>query len=265
MKKLRLFSMSVLRWILLSLFILILFSGCGPGFQHFGEFSIQDIENGCKKVTDGLGRTLVLVPKGQNAPDGYEKNQIIKIPVKKAVVYLNADVALLKALGVVDSVAGVTQEKKDWTIPEIKAGMETGKVVYLGEHSSVDFERLKVLDPDIVFAWDESAIPMLTELDIPCVITTTKIAKDLKTRMYFIKFLAAFYGKEKEADRFIARVSKTIESVAKKTAGVQIKPKVIWGDIYEKRVLVEPINSSPAEIILLAGGEYLFDDVKGAA
>ena len=263
MKKSSLFS--TLRWILLSFFIVMIFSGCRPEFQHFGEFSIQDIENGCKKVTDGLGRTLVLVPRGQNAPDGYEKNQIIKIPVKKAVVYLSSDVALLKAIGVLESVVGVTKEKEDWTIPEIKDGMENGNVVYIGEYSLVDFERLKVLDPDIVFAWGESAIPMLTELDIPCVITTTKIAKDLKTRMYFIKFLAAFYGKEKEADRFIARVSKTIESVAKKTAGVKIKPKVIWGDIYEKRVLVEPINSSAAEMVLLAGGEYLLDDVKGAA
>ncbi|MDL1968201.1 MAG: ABC transporter substrate-binding protein [Deltaproteobacteria bacterium] len=263
MKKSSLFS--TLTWILLSLFIVMIFSGCGSEFQHFGEFSIQDIENGCKKVTDGLGRTLVLVPRGQNAPDGYEKNQVIKIPVKKAVVYLSSDVALLKAIGALDSVAGVTKKKEDWTIPEIKHGMENGKVVYLGEYTSVDFERLKVLDPDIVFAWDESAIPMLTELDIPCVITTTKIAKDLKTRMYFIRFLAAFYDKEKEADHFIARVSKTIDKIAKKTAGVKIKPKVIWGDIYEKRVLVEPINSSPAEIILLAGGEYLFDDVKGAA
>jgi iron complex transport system substrate-binding protein len=48
------------------------------------------------------------------------------------------------------------------------------------------------------------------------------------------------------------------------SGGVKIKPNVIWGDIYEKRVLVEPINSSPAEIILLAGGEYAFDDVVGA-
>ena len=263
MKKSSLFS--TVRWILLSFFIAMIFSGCHPEFQHFGEFSIQDIENGCKKVTDGLGRTLVLVPRGQNAPDGYEKNQIIKIPVKKAVVYLSSDVALLKAIGVLDSVVGVTKEKEDWTIPEIKDGMENGNVVYIGEYSLVDFERLKVLDPDIVFAWDESAISMLTELDIPCVITTTKIAKDLKTRMYFIKFLASFYGKEKEADRFIARVSKTIDKITKKTAGVKIKPKVIWGDIYEKRVLVEPINSSAAEMVLIAGGEYLLDDVKGAA
>ena len=263
MKKLSLFS--TLRWILLGLFIVMIFSGCRSEFQHFGEFSIRGVENGCKEVTDGLGRTLVLVPRGQNAPDGYEKNQIVEVPVKKVVVYLSSDVALLKAIGELDSVVGVTKDKEDWTIPEIKNGMENGKVFYIGDYNSVDFERLKVLDPDFVFASGESAIPMLTELDIPCAITITKIAKDLKTKLCFIKFLAAFYGKEKEADRFIARVTKTIESVAKKTAVVKIKPKVIWGDIYEKRVLVEPINSSVAEIILLAGGDYLFDDVKGAA
>jgi iron complex transport system substrate-binding protein len=41
------------------------------------------------------------------------------------------------------------------------------------------------------------------------------------------------------------------------------KPKVIWGDVFSKRVLVEPGNSWAAQIVQAAGGDYLFADVAG--
>jgi iron complex transport system substrate-binding protein len=39
----------------------------------------------------------------------------------------------------------------------------------------------------------------------------------------------------------------------------------MWGDIYEKRVLVEPGNSWVAEMVGLAQSNYLFDDVYGTS
>jgi iron complex transport system substrate-binding protein len=39
----------------------------------------------------------------------------------------------------------------------------------------------------------------------------------------------------------------------------------MWGDVYEKRVMVEPGNCWVAEFVRLAGANYLFDDVFGSA
>ncbi|MCD6353451.1 MAG: ABC transporter substrate-binding protein, partial [Proteobacteria bacterium] len=157
----------------------LLFSGCQGSFRHFGEFSVMYLENNCKVVTDGVGRKLLLVPRGQEAPKEYEGVTKVEIPVRKVVTYSNADAARLKTLGVVDSIAGVVTKKDDWYIPEIRKGMEEGRIVYLGEYTSIDYERLQVINPDVVFTWDEGVIPKLKELDIPCVITSTKLAKDL--------------------------------------------------------------------------------------
>ena len=240
-----------------------------PFFINIGEFSIKRLPENCNEIRDGAGRILVLVPRGQKPPEGYEKNQIIKIPVRRIVAYSGFNISLLKALGVLDTLVGVTHEKDYWTIDEVVKGMDSGRIAYIGETNAIDFEKLKSIEPDLILTWDACAISMINELDIPGVITITGEAMDLDTRMRFAKFLALFFNRERQADEYVARVENAIKSVNDLSFdsdfGKGHRPKVIWGDIYEKRVLVEPGNSWAAEMVELAGGDYLFTDVFGAS
>ena len=250
-----------MRYKIVILFLIVLLS-CGHQ-QSSGPFSIR-YEKGYKEITDGIGRRFVLVSKNiKNI--SYEKSRVIKIPIKKAIVYSGYTAALIKELGYVDSIVGVVVKKKYWHIPEIKKGLEKGKIVYIGEYNAVDYEKLSTLKPDVVFSWDEGLIPKLEELGIPCVITSTKIAPNLSEHIRLILFLSAFYNEEEKAKRFINEQFRRIEEISSKLKDVTYKPKVIWGDIYPKKVLVEPGNSWAAEAVRRAGGRYLFDDVQGAS
>ena len=233
-------------------------------FLDVGEFTIKALDGGSKEVRDGQGRRLVLVPRGQQPPDGYRKEQIVQIPVRRVVAYSTQEVSMLRALGVLDVLVGVTTRKCDWTVQEVVRGMDEGRIAYLGDSTAVDFERLRATRPEVVFTWDQSAIPMLESMGVPTVITYTGSAMDLETRVRFINFLAPFFGKEQEANRFVESVLETIADIRERTAGVKHRPKVIWGDVYEKRVLVEPGNSWVAEMVKLAGGDYLFEDIGGS-
>ncbi|RLB81033.1 MAG: ABC transporter substrate-binding protein, partial [Deltaproteobacteria bacterium] len=79
------------------------------------------------------------------------------------------------------------------------------------------------------------------------------------------QFLALFFNREKEADEYVARVSSAIKRIYSLNLSPDVRPKVIWGDIYEERVLVEPGNSWVAEMVNLAGGDYLFSDIAGGS
>ncbi len=240
-------------------------------FVSIGEFSIKHLPNNCYEIRDGAGRIMALVPREQRAPKGYKKNQIIRIPVHRVVAYSGFNISLLKALGVLNTLVGVTHEKKYWTINEVIKGMDNGKIVCIGKAGAIDFERLKALKPDLVLTWDASAVAKITDLGIPGIITTTGEAMSLDTRMRFIKFLSLFFNKEKIADNYIARVKNTIQKIKDTSEECNRKwkngnrPKIIWGDIFENRVLVEPGNSWAAEMIKLSGGKYLFNDIKGAS
>jgi len=250
--------------LLLPLFLLLA-SGCSADFEHYGEFTVKSLENGDREITDGIGRKLWLVPRGNEALKTVEKGRTVRIPVQKVVVYSAFNAALIKELGQVNSIAGVIAAEDRWHISEIRDGITNGNISYLGEYKSIDYERLKAIQPDVVFTWDDGVIPKLEELSIPCVMSATKIAKDLTAHINFIRFIAAFYCEEDRATSFVEAQFRKIDEIFARLKDVKTRPKVVWGDIYERKVLVEPGNSWAGQMAEKAGGDYLFRDLEGAS
>lgn len=259
---------------IISLLIVFLFAACtqsdkGGSHQEFlqlGAFAVHHLSTDLTKVRDGAGRTFFLVPRGVPVPEDVDPNKVVRTPVKRVAAYGPFNVSALKALDVARKVlVGVTYPLEDWHLQEVRQGLISGKIAYLGDASSIDFERLKQQRPELVLSWDPGIIPMLNELNIPCLITSSSTAMCLNTRMRFVKFLSPFFNKEKEAEVFIQRVNNTLKNIRKQTADASQPPKVMWGDIYEKRVLIEPGNAWVAELITLLQSDYLFEDVYGTS
>ncbi len=239
-------------------------SDSDAGFMSIGSFSVNPLENGCTEVRDGSGRTLILVPRHMDIPAGVDPAMVVRTPVKRVVAYSSFDIAILKALGVLEDVlVGVVTKSEDWYIPEVVQGMKSGKIAYLGSYTAIDFERIRQAEPDLVLTWDLSILPMLDEMNVPCVISTTPVAMCLNARMKFIQFIAPFFNREDEAERYFGRVARSLDAIREQTKDAHYQPKVMWGDIYEKRVLVEPGNAWVGELVELALSKYQFEDVFG--
>jgi len=235
-------------------------------FLQIGEFAVNRISADRTEVTDGAGRKLLLIPRNAPMPKDYNPNQVIRVPVKSVVAYGDFEIATLRALGVLeDTLVGVTRPEKKWYYDDVKNGFKSGKIVFLGEPQSLDYEKLKNQQPELVLTWDPSVIPMLEDLHIPAIVTSTPIAMCLNARMKFVKFLAPFFNKDKEADLYFDKVNKSLIALRERTAQSKNKQKVMWGDIYEKRVLVEPGNAWVGELLGYAQTNYLFNDVYGTS
>lgn len=239
-----------------------------PAFLQIGAFSVHRISDTRTEVRDGAGRTLVLVPRDAPLPKGVDPKQVVRTPVRRVAAYGYFDVATLRMLDVLDEVlVGVTVPEKEWVecSTDIARGLREGRIAYLGDASSIDFERLKQMEPDLVLTWDPSSLPLLDDLQIPAVITSTPEATCLNARIRYVQFLAPFFGREKEADAYFARIDAALKDIRARTAGAGAQPKVMWGDIYEKRVLIEPGNAWVGELVGLAQSSYQFEDVFGTS
>lgn len=234
-------------------------------FLQIGEFTVKRVSAQRTDVRDGAGRTLVLIPRGAPAPAGVALHRIVRVPVKRVVAYGFFDVATLRALGLLDTLVGVTYPAERWYVPEVKQGLKSGRIAFLGDWGGIDFERLRQQNPDLVLTWDHAVIPTLDELGIPCAITSTPTAMCLNARMRFVQFLAPFFNCQDKADAFFERVNNALLDIRAKTAQAGPAPKVMWGDVYEKRVLVEPGNAWVGELVGLAQSDYLFNDVYGTS
>lgn len=258
--------------ITLAYLILVLsLAGCGTenknaeaeSFMNIGEFAITK-KDGYTEARDGAGRVLALVPRGGKAPEGFPPTMVVEVPVKRVIVYRAFEVGILKALGELDALVGVTDPKSRWYIDEVTKGFDDGRIAFVGSSRSLDYERVKTQHPELILTWDPSIVPMMDELGIPVVVTSTPVATCLNTQMRFVHFIAPFFGKEKEAEEYFDRVNGALMNIQMTTKGLP-QPKVMWGDIYEKRVLVEPGNAWVAELVGLAQSDYLFDDVYGVS
>lgn len=253
--------------------LMVSVAGCelGPDkgketFLQIGEFTVNRISETLTEVRDGAGRTLALIPREADMPEGYEKHMVVRVPVDRVVAYGGFDVATLRVLNVLDeTLVGVTRPKEKWYVDDVRQGFDSGDIVYLGDANAINFELVKQQQPELVLTWDPSIIPMLSELDIPCIITSTPVAMCLQARMSYVRFLAPFFNKEKEADAYLQRVKNSLEDIRDRTVGQWENTKVMWGDMYEKRVLVEPGNAWVGELVGLVESDYLFDDVYGTS
>ncbi len=232
-------------------------------FESIGSFTVKKYKD-YTEVGDGIGRKFILVPRGKKPPKDIGDATVVYTPVKRVIAYSTCDVSFLMGFGILKQVlVGVTREKKDWTNDFIKKSLDEGKIVFIGRSSMVNYELMKKAKPDIVFTWNSAIVPVLNKLNIPVVITSTESALGLEAQMKYVKFIAPFYQKEKEADIFCDKFLKTAKVIKEKAEKAGKKPRVIWGDVYNKRVLVEPNNAWVSELVRLSGGEYEFDDVQG--
>jgi iron complex transport system substrate-binding protein len=235
----------------------------GARFLNLGEFS-HIKRDGYLEVHDGAGRTLALVERGKPHPPGFEPTMVIEAPVRRVAVYSWFDAAMLNVLGRADAIVAVTTPESGWHVDYVKDGFREGRITFIGDYTSIDYELTKAAHPEMVMTWDPSIVPMMDELGIPVLVTSTPVATCLSTQIRFVEFLAPFFGEEEKARAFYQRVRASLDDIRAKTEGLP-KPKAMWGDIYEKRVLVEPGNAWVAELIGLAQSDYLFDDVYGTS
>ncbi|NLI14400.1 MAG: ABC transporter substrate-binding protein [Peptococcaceae bacterium] len=173
----------------------------------------------------------------------------------------------LAELNLLDSLRGVTASEQYWYIPEVKNAMNCGTIKYLGgdKMEAPDYELIKALNPDMVFAYtgaygQQYIMRKLDEIGVHYAINNEYMEPDFLGRMEWIKFTAAFYNKELEAEKMFNDAVKRINDVTAKVAGLE-KPEVAWGLSWGGKVYVENPDSYVGKWITMCGGDYVFKNM----
>ncbi|HBE76566.1 MAG TPA: ABC transporter substrate-binding protein [Firmicutes bacterium] len=235
------------------------------GLQYTRKFKIEDVGLRSKKITDGEGNQLLLVPRGMKTPKEFHNLPVIRIPVQRALFASMTQVCLLRPFHNQEmwaSVVGVTSPAEEWYIPEIRSGLQNGSIQYIGDGYEPDFETIQALQPDIVFSYGGpngqfKLMRKLSELKIPYAVDNEYLETDPLGQLEWIRFIAAFYDQEQAAEAYFRQSQTRIFDTARKLQGRK-RPKIAWGMIYNGKVYVAAGNSYVAKMINLAGGDYLF-------
>jgi len=176
-------------------------------------------------------------------------------------------IAFLDQLGKLDKIVAISG-KTLINNPYILKKIRKGKISDIGYDKNMDYEQIVRLHPDLVFLYGvgpeiNATVSRLSSLNIPAVIVGDYLEPSPLGRTEWIKFLAAFFGKEKEAVRWFDSLAVRYEKARIIPGGRKEKhPLVMTGLPWNEVWYVSGNDGILAAFIRDAGGKYVWEDLK---
>lgn len=214
--------------------------------------------------------TFVLVPRGpgQSLLVPPAEGTVIEIPVRRVVLRSASHVPFFSMLGLTDRIVGITQGKYV-NDPEAADLIRRGRIVEVGVGSGMtaqfDVERLFSLHPDLVLSWwtnnpAYAAHIKAHEAGLPVALLSDYEESTPLGRTEWIKFVAAFFDAEVEAERIFNAIERHYLAMAARARSVRHRPTVLYGNSYQGSWYIAGGKSYFANLVRDAGGQYVWAD-----
>lgn len=240
--------------------------------QFSSQFTITKLEDGYKLIKTG-GSTSLVIPEGKEVPKNVSKDiTIVKLPIKRIVTLSTADISFIETLKSADKIVAINREPKEIELKQTKKLIEDKKIIFVGKSGSLDFEKIASVNPDFSFMLTENysyfgkVSAKFTELGIPWTTVRLNREDDPRAKLEWIKFFAAFLGKEKEAEEIYKAQVDEIYKIEQSIKDLKDHKKIIEFRVSKKGVSVRKSGDYVNRMISIAGGvNPLSESIKGDA
>lgn len=229
--------------------------------QKNKSYSLVTIKNPWQGA-EGVEYKYALVDKDEANPNIDKSYQIIKTPVKRVICLSTTHVAFIDVLNEDETIVGVSGAKYI-NSPGVRKRIKSREIVDVGYDNSLNYELIASMHPDLVITYGvggkvASYNQKLNELGIPTIIVAEYLENGPLGKLEWIKLIAAFYNKEKQAVEYFNRVKKQYNNLLTLTKKISYKPKVLLGLPWKDTWYVPGGKSFMAKMIKDAGGDYIW-------
>lgn len=209
------------------------------------------------------GYKYLLVPRGKSVREHSDDVRVITIPLASIVCTSTTHIPLLDYLDETDKLVGFPTT--DY-ISSTKARplVDQGRVQELGVDKGLNLERLAMLKPDMVMGYqmnsDYGQFKKIEDLNVPVVLNAEYLEKHPLGRAEWIKFMALFFNREKEADSIFQIIEKDYLETKTLADQVKSKPSVLSGIVYGDAWFLPGGENYAAKLLKDAGCNYLWSE-----
>ncbi len=207
----------------------------------------------------------LLVPQGEEVPAHDNQTQVVYTPIKKIVCTSTTHIPLLDYINETEALIGFPTT--DYISSEkMRHRVDQGQVTDLGIDKGMNLEILYSLKPDLVMSYsmtsDLGQLKKIKELNIPVVINAEYLEKHPLGRAEWIKFMALFFNKEKEADSVFNEIETDYNRTKQLVENVPTQPTVLSGIVYGEAWFMPAGKNYAAHLLQDAGTDYLWKDTE---
>jgi iron complex transport system substrate-binding protein len=214
----------------------------------------------------GVLQRYILVERGKEVePKSLPEGTLIRIPLRRVVVYSSVHVGMMDALGGADAIIGVC-EGEYIGVKTVRKRLRGGGVVDLGMSSSPDVERMLDLETEVVIAspFRNGGYGQLEKTGIPIIECADYMEAHPLGRVEWLRFFGLLLGKEAEAEAVFKETATRYEALVKRVENVEYRPHVFAELPYGGTWWVSPAGGYMACLFRDAGAEYVFGGKEGS-
>lgn len=225
-----------------------------------GESTVLEIRNPWQGAEGAVSQVFVS-RAGETPPEGFA-GVTVHAPVERAVCFSSTHVAFLDAFGETDAIRGVSGGNYI-SNEKIRERYASGDVRDVGYDTSVNYELLASLRPDIVFIYgvggeNTAVTDKFRELRIPYIYIGDYLETTPLGKAEWIVPFGELTDKRAEAEEIFAGIATRYDSLRRIASELQTRPKVMLNAPYRDVWFVPGDRSYMAALIEDAGGEYIF-------
>ncbi len=265
------------RWFFLWVFLILQLSACKGRpddtipltYSHSMElayasgFAVDYYEDGFALIEIAGSERFLLVPEGKDMPEDMPDDIVILCqPVGNIYLVASAVMDMFVSMDALEQIRFSGLKPEAWYIPDVRAAMERGEILYAGRYSSPDYER--ILSEGCGLAIENTMIShtpqvkeQLEHFGIPVLTDYSSYEKEPLGRTEWVRLYGLLTGKEEAAEKAFAAEQEAFEAVAKeRKTGETVAFFYITND---GRVNVRKSTDYLPKMIALAGGVYIFE------
>lgn len=233
----------------------------GFSISNQGNSKLVEVKYPYQNATSGY--KYLLVPKGETIPAHDDQTKVVVVPLETIVCTSTTHIPLLDYLNLTNKLVGFPTT--DYiSSAKMRARIDSGRIVDLGIDKGMNMERLIVLKPSAVMGYamsnDLGQLKKIQELGLPVIINAEYLEKHPLGRAEWIKFMALFFNKEKEADsvfKFIEKEYLLTKQLAEQT---KTRPTTMSGIVYGDTWYLPGGKNYASALLADAGCNYLWKE-----
>lgn len=231
----------------------------GFSIRYFPGYTQVIVHNPWKT---GLVFARYLLVRDRNAD--VPKNGVkIQIPIKTIASASVTHYEFLQLLQELHTVTGICQADIVYN-PKIKKGIEDGKITDLGDAFHLNVEKVLQLNPSALmmsgYNQHDANAQWIEQAGVPVIYNNEWMETSLLGRAEWIRFVAAFYDKEKLADSIFREIEKRYNNIRKKAADVKDKPAIMAGSNFRGTWYMPGGRSFMGQLFADAGSRYFYSN-----
>ena len=163
-----------------------------------------------------------------------------------------------------DAIALSGTKAEGWYLEEARTAMETGAIAYAGKYSAPDYERILAahcglsIQNTMIYHTPEVK-EQLEKFGIPVLVERSSYESGPLARMEWLKLYGILLGKTEQAEQLFAETLAELEPLL---AGQSTGKTVAFFSVTSNNLVTVRLGGDyVAQMIELAGGEYLFADL----